>query len=62
MEKDFGVVPSVVSRTQSYRELGLPKQLIVIEDFVEYAYILESRFWLNDKCPVIVWSGWIMPL
>ena len=46
----------VVVDTKRYRDLGMDKDLVVIEDAGEYAYCLYiSRMEINE-CPVIAWN------
>ncbi|CAN7537447.1 SMI1/KNR4 family protein [Rossellomorea sp. LjRoot5] len=47
--------PVVVS-TKRYRELGMEKELVVIEDAGEYVYCLNTSEMENNECPVIVWN------
>lgn len=49
-------VASVVIVTESYRDLEMNENLIVIEDAGEYAYCLDSSNMENNECPVIVWN------
>ena len=48
-------VPVVVN-TKRYRDLGMDKDLVVIEDAGEYAYCLYISEMENNECPVIVWN------
>jgi hypothetical protein len=49
-------IASVVNETESYRNLGMDKDLVVIEDIGEYAYCLHTSKMENDECPVIAWN------
>ncbi|MEC0273160.1 SMI1/KNR4 family protein [Peribacillus frigoritolerans] len=46
----------VVVNTKSYRELGLDKDLVVIENAGEYIYCLNTSKMENNECPVIAWN------
>ncbi|MED3896414.1 SMI1/KNR4 family protein [Priestia aryabhattai] len=46
----------VIAHTQRYRNLGMQKNLVVIEDIGEYAYYLDTSNIENDECPVIAWN------
>ncbi|BBW98608.1 SMI1/KNR4 family protein [Geobacillus icigianus] len=47
---------SVVIETKRYRELGLDRHLVVIENCGEYVYCLDTRKMENNECPVIAWD------
>lgn len=49
-------IASVVIETERFRELGLDKNLVVIENGGEYAYCLDTDKMENNECPVIVWD------
>lgn len=49
-------IASVVIETERFRDLGLDKNLVVIEDSGEYAYCLYTDKMENNECPVIVWD------
>ncbi|MDV2686473.1 SMI1/KNR4 family protein [Alkalihalophilus lindianensis] len=49
-------IASVVKETDSYRELGMSENLVVIEDIDEYAYCLDTSKMENNECPVIAWN------
>ncbi|WP_270342021.1 SMI1/KNR4 family protein [Bacillus mobilis] len=49
-------IASVVMETERFRELGLDKNLVVIENSGEYAYCLYTDEMENNECPVIVWD------
>ena len=49
-------IPSVVIETESYRDLGMSENLVVIEDIDEYAYCLDISNMENNECPVIAWN------
>lgn len=46
----------VVVNTKRYRDLGMDKDLVVIEDAGEYAYCLYISEMKNNECPVIAWN------
>lgn len=48
--------PPVVVNTKRYRDLGLEKDLIVIENAGEYVYCLYTRKMENNECPIIAWN------
>ncbi|MEC2072509.1 SMI1/KNR4 family protein [Alkalihalophilus marmarensis] len=47
---------SVVATTMRFRDLGMNKDLIVIEDIDEYAYCLRASDMEKFECPVIAWN------
>lgn len=47
---------SVVVNTKRYRDLGLEKDLVVIENAGEYVYCLFTSEMENNECPVIAWN------
>ncbi|MFJ7747637.1 SMI1/KNR4 family protein [Peribacillus sp. NPDC097295] len=47
---------TVVVNTKRYRDLGMDKDLVVIEDAGEYAYCLYISEMENNECPVIAWN------
>ncbi len=49
-------IATVVIETESYRDLGMGENLIVIEDIDEYAYCLDTSNMVNNECPVIAWN------
>jgi len=49
-------IATVVIETESYRDLGMSENLIVIEDIDEYAYCLDTSKMVNNECPVIAWN------
>ncbi|OLP66852.1 Antitoxin YobK [Bacillus pumilus] len=49
-------IATVVIETESYRDLGMSENLIVIEDIDEYAYCLDTGNMVNNECPVIAWN------
>ncbi|WP_019240867.1 MULTISPECIES: SMI1/KNR4 family protein [Bacillus] len=49
-------IASVVIETKSYRDLGMDRNLVVIEDIGEYAYCLATSNMENNECPVIAWN------
>ena len=49
-------IATVVIETESYRDLGVSENLIVIEDIDEYAYCLDTSNMVNNECPVIAWN------
>lgn len=49
-------IATVVIETESYRDLGLSEDLIVIEDIDEYSYCLVTSNMVNNECPVIAWN------
>ncbi|MDQ0269187.1 SMI1/KNR4 family protein [Cytobacillus purgationiresistens] len=49
-------IATVVIETESYRDLGMSENLIVIEDIDEYAYCLDTSNMENNECPVIAWN------
>ena len=49
-------IASVVIETESYRDLGISKNLVVIEDIGEFAYCLDTSNMENKECPVIAWN------
>jgi len=49
--------PSVVRRTEFYREFGLQKNFVVIEDCDEYIFCLDTLKTVNGVCPVFRWSS-----
>ncbi|MBG9654102.1 SMI1/KNR4 family protein [Cytobacillus firmus] len=49
-------IATVVTETESYRDLGMSENLIVIEDIDEYAYCLDTSNMENNECPVIAWN------
>lgn len=49
-------IASVVIETESYRDLGMSENLVVIEDIGEYAYCLDTSNMENNECPVIAWD------
>ncbi|MCM2590912.1 SMI1/KNR4 family protein [Rossellomorea marisflavi] len=46
----------VVVTTKKYRDLGMGKDLVVIEDAGEYAYCLYVSKMNDHECPVIAWN------
>jgi hypothetical protein len=46
----------VVVNTKRYRDLGLDKDLVVIEDAGEYVYCLYTSKMEKNECPVIAWN------
>ncbi|MEJ9114721.1 SMI1/KNR4 family protein [Bacillus paramobilis] len=50
------IVTSVVIETESYRDLGMNENLVVIEDIGEYAYFLDTSNMENNECTVIAWD------
>ncbi|WP_121616435.1 SMI1/KNR4 family protein [Virgibacillus halodenitrificans] len=46
----------VVVTTKRYRDLGLDKDLVVIEDVDEYAYCLDTSNIVDNECPIIAWN------
>lgn len=46
----------ILIQTERYRNLGMNKSLVVIEDSGEYAYCLDTTHMRNNECPVIVWN------
>ncbi|MEF7558984.1 SMI1/KNR4 family protein [Bacillus thuringiensis] len=50
------VVASVVIETESYGDLGMNENLVVIEDIGEYAYFLDTSNMENNECTVIAWD------
>lgn len=48
--------PRVIAYTKSYRDLGMNKDLVVIENAGEYVYCLYTSKMKNNECPVIVWN------
>jgi len=46
----------IVVNTKRYRDLGMDKDLVVIEDAGEYAYCLDISEMENNECPVIAWN------
>ena len=49
-------IATVVIETENYRDLGMNKDLVVIEDIDEYAYCLDISNMENNECPVIAWN------
>lgn len=49
-------IATVIIVTESYRDLGMSENLIVIEDIDEYAYCLDISKMVNNECPVIAWN------
>ncbi|MFD2655656.1 SMI1/KNR4 family protein [Gracilibacillus thailandensis] len=49
-------IATVVIETESYRDLGMSENLVVIEDIDEYAYCLDTGNMENNECPVIAWN------
>ncbi|HLR51308.1 MAG TPA: SMI1/KNR4 family protein [Candidatus Avamphibacillus sp.] len=49
-------IASVVIETESYRDLGMSENLVVIEDIDEYAYCLDTSNMENNECPVTAWN------
>ncbi|WP_113928089.1 SMI1/KNR4 family protein [Bacillus sp. P14.5] len=47
----------VVVTTIRHRDLGMDKDLVVIEDFGEYAYCLNISEMEKNECPVIAWNN-----
>ncbi|MFC7393062.1 SMI1/KNR4 family protein [Scopulibacillus cellulosilyticus] len=46
----------VIETTKEYRELGLDKELIVIEDIDIVLYCLDTSQLQNGECPVVSWD------
>ncbi|MDQ0187841.1 SMI1/KNR4 family protein [Cytobacillus kochii] len=46
----------VIVHTKRYRDLGMEKDLVVIEDAGEYAYCLYISEMEDNECPVIAWN------
>ncbi len=46
----------VVINTNRYRDLGLEKDLVVIENAGEYVYCLNTSKMEKNECPVIAWN------
>lgn len=49
-------IATVVIETESYRDIGMSENLIVIENIDEYAYCLDTSNIENNECPVIAWN------
>ncbi|XOQ15351.1 MAG: SMI1/KNR4 family protein [Shouchella clausii] len=49
-------IATVIIETESYRDLGMSENLVVIEDIDEYAYCLDTSNMENNECPVIAWN------
>ncbi|QHA93614.1 SMI1/KNR4 family protein [Bacillus sp. N1-1] len=49
-------ISTVVIETESYRDLGLNDNLVVIEDVDEFAYCLDTSKMENNECPVVAWN------
>ncbi|MDM5201076.1 SMI1/KNR4 family protein [Fictibacillus enclensis] len=49
-------ISPVVIQTERYRNLGMNKSLVVMEDSGEYAYCLDTTHMRINECPVIVWN------
>jgi antitoxin YobK len=47
---------TVSVNTKKCRELGIKKDLVVIEDGGEYVYCLFTKRMENNECPVIAWN------
>ncbi|MFJ6413361.1 SMI1/KNR4 family protein [Terribacillus saccharophilus] len=47
---------TVTVNTKRYRDLGLNKDLVVIENAGEYVYCLNTSRMENNECPVIAWN------
>ncbi|MGM0805596.1 MAG: SMI1/KNR4 family protein [Bacillota bacterium] len=47
---------TVSVNTKKYRDLGMEKDLVVIEDAGEYVYCLYTSRMENNECPVIAWN------
>lgn len=50
------ILPSVVIQTERYRDLGLPKDYVVIENCDEFAFCLVTSKMVNNECPVASWD------
>ncbi|MFP7226526.1 SMI1/KNR4 family protein [Priestia filamentosa] len=53
---DRSNILSVVSNTKDRRNMGMDKDLVIIEDLGEYAYCLHTSKMENNECPVIAWN------
>ncbi|AIF44500.1 SMI1/KNR4 family protein [Virgibacillus sp. SK37] len=49
-------IATVIIETESYRNLGINDNLVVIEDIDEYAYCLDTSKMASNECPVIAWD------
>lgn len=50
-------IPAVVSDTERFRKLGLPNEYVVIENYDEFVYCLDTTSKLsNNECPIICWD------
>ncbi|WP_243291873.1 SMI1/KNR4 family protein [Bacillus sp. FJAT-47783] len=49
-------IATVIIETESYRNLGMNENLVVIEDLGEYAYCLDTGKMENNECPIIAWN------
>nr|WP_085994343.1 SMI1/KNR4 family protein [Oceanobacillus senegalensis] len=48
--------PFVVTETEKYRQKGLEKDLVLIEDCDEFLYCLDTSEMVNEECPVVSWD------
>ena len=48
--------PSVLSNTERFRNLGLPKQYIVIGNCDEFVYCLDTSDFNDMECSIISWD------
>lgn len=46
----------IISETEVYRKMGLPKSYVVIWDIGEYVYCLDTSSLVNCECPVVTWD------
>lgn len=47
---------SVIETTKEYRDVGLDKDLVIIEDCGEYMYCLDTSQLENGECLVVSWD------
>lgn len=53
---DRSNILSVVSNTKDRRNMGMDKDLVIIEDLGEYAYCLHTSKMENNECLLIAWN------
>ena len=53
---DYGIPPTVVELTKSYREDDMPSDFVIIEDAGEYQYCLQTSKMKDGECPVVNWA------
>ncbi|MED0906563.1 SMI1/KNR4 family protein [Bacillus nitratireducens] len=48
--------PAVISNTESFRDIGLPHELVIIENCDEFVYCLDTSNFIDNECLVVYWD------